>query len=525
MQLPQADGTTKDFTVRDMQYDLGNGKMGARFVAVKDNDPASSATMDALIRKESGLGPDDPIFALIAYVHPEEHHASLKAAATTMLKTEMGNTHLGAYLGEGKTTNSPHDYHLKTWGVNEGGHPYPANVQLVSLEGVKQSVLNRNMRNADSVLNMGVQFPPDYKNDRMNTADLNTMLLFYRDWLKNEPFLKDDPRWATYCAEHKTIVTNIGLNVPHNEAAFKEIFGAEGAQLWATYKLRFKEANGREFTAADETDFEPLWKKEGLTPAEIKAPTLAEFNAYQAARFDGTLANGTYQGYQPVANARGLAWKPETTADLMKNFMETYAPFHEVGGYASVATMMGFQETIVARMGLSSDKFMAAVLPVMTEVMIAEGMARAPADPTKFANWVQQATAGLYVAFGGSPADFGTGTLNPQLIGLAQKIMAGVTDAAPHIIKATKGSATRRNHAATAWMKAAVQNDLEKARALMVSSPDKTEFYSPPAVTNRVVNGMVEKSKFVNIRVIATAIDAAHVVPDAAPEPVAAAVP
>ena len=47
----------------------------------------------------------------------------------------------------------------------------------------------------------------------------------------------------------------------------------------------------------------------------------------------------------------------------------------------------------------------------------------------------------------------------------------------------------------------------------MVSSPDKTQYYSPPAVTNRVVNGMVEKSRFVDIRVIATAIDASHAEP------------
>lgn len=111
VQLPQPDGSTKSFTVRDMQYDLGGGKFGARFFTVKDHDPASSATLDGFIRKESGLEPGEPVFTLIAYVHPEEHLATLRSAATQMVKTEMGNTHLGAYIGEGKTTNSPFSYH------------------------------------------------------------------------------------------------------------------------------------------------------------------------------------------------------------------------------------------------------------------------------------------------------------------------------------------------------------------------------------------------------------------------------
>jgi hypothetical protein len=514
VQLPQADGTTKSFTVRDLQYEVGGGKMGAHFVTVQDGAPAGSKAIDTLIRKESGLKADEPIFALIAYVHPEEHHATLKQAATQMLKTEMGSTHLGAYTGEGKTTNSPETYHNKSWGVNDGTKPYPANVQVISLEGVKQGTLNKNMRHADSVLNFGVKFPPDYKNDRMNTADLNSTLMFYRDWLKNEPYLKTDPLWATYCAEHKTIVANIGLNVPHNEASFKEIFGTEGAALWKTYKVRFKEATGRDFKASDETSFEPLWKKEGLTAVDIKAPTLAEYDKYQKARFSGDIASGTYRSYKPITSGKGMAWKPETTADLMKNFMETYAPFREVGGYASAATLMGFQETVVTRMGLPPAKFMESVMPVMSEVMIAEGMARAPADPAHFGAWAEQATGGLYLAFGGNAADLAQGgTVNAQLMGLAKGIMGGVAQAAPQIAQAAKGAPAKRNDVASAWLKKAIQDNLEKARELMVASPDKTEIYSPPAVTNRVIQGMVDKSKFVNIRTIATAIDAAHTAP------------
>lgn len=171
-----ADGQPKAHRVRDAQYDVGDGKVGVRLVSVQDNNPAANAEMDKLVRAELGLTANDPIWALIAYVHPEEHTKSLSEAGSSLM-TEMQSTHLGAYIGEGKTTNSPETYHSKTWNV--GG--YPANVQVMTLDGVPNGTLMRNMMNADSVLNKGVQFPNDYKNDPFLTTDLNTTLMFYRD--------------------------------------------------------------------------------------------------------------------------------------------------------------------------------------------------------------------------------------------------------------------------------------------------------------------------------------------------------
>jgi hypothetical protein len=518
LKLPSGDGGEKIFTVRDMQYELGDGKIGARIVGVKDNDAAASAKMDALIRKESGLGPNDPIFTLVAYIHPEEHTATLAEAGTKMLKTEMGNTHLGAYVGESKTTNSPNGYHSKTWGVGEGGKPYPANVQLISMEGVPQAQLNKTLVAADAILNAGVVFPSDYKNDPMRTVDLNSTLMFYKEWLRADPnsFLKTDPSWATYCAEHKTIVTNVALNVPQNEDSFKEVFGAEeGAKAWGDFKARFKETAGRDFTTADETHFEPLWKKEGLKASQIRPPTKEQYDAYRTARFDDSLANGTYRGYQPLPAGRGMAWKPETTADLVKNFLETYASFRDVGGYAMVATALGFKDTVTARMGIDSAKYLETAMPMLNKIMVAEGMARAPADAAGFQKWAERATASIYVAIGGKPEDFAPGAaLNPQLMAVAKATMQGVAQAAPQIMQAAKIPTEKRNDAAYAWMRTAIAGDMEKARNTRVGSAKNTEAYSPPAVTNRVVNGIVEKSKFVNIKVIATAMDEKYLEPE-----------
>lgn len=509
VKLPGMGGPGKEFTVRDMQYDLGGGKLGMRMVPVKDNDPAGNKAMDDLIRKESKLGPNEPIFTLVAYLHPEKHTGSIKELGDTMLKTEMGNTHTGAYVGGGKTTNSPENYHGKTWQVKG----YPANVQVISLANTPQGTLNKNLLAADSVLNNGVKFPPDYKNDPFKTVDLNTTLMFYRDWIKGEAYLKDDPSWHTYCAEHKTIVTNVGLNVPHNENSFKEIFGAdEGATLWGQFKDKFKAANGREFTAADETHFEPLWKKEGLKPEQIRAPSKAEYDAHQAARFDGTLKSGAYRGYEPLPVGRSLAWKPESTADLIKNFMETYAPFKEVGGVISSAAILSFKQVAMERMGISDADFMKLAKPLLQEMMAAEALARAPTDPAKLPEWSQQTTGALYVGLGGKPQDFAPGgTVNPALMGLAKELMGKVPTALAQLPKVANLDAGKRNDYANGWMRRNIQDELAAARGAMVSDPGKTEFYSPPAITNRVVNGIVDSNRFVNIRVVATAVDASEV--------------
>lgn len=507
--LPGLGGPGKEFTVRDMQYDLGNGKVGMRLVPVSDNDPAANKAMDDLIRKESGLGPDDPIFTYVAYIHPEGHAGALSALGDRMLKTEMGNTHLGSYLGAGRTTNSPEEYHSKTWNVRG----YPANVQVISMAGTPQADLNRNLLAADSVLNKGVEFPPDYKNDPFRTVDLNTTLMFYRDWIKGEAYLHDDPSWHTYCAEHKTIVTNVGLNVPHNEDAFKEIFGAdEGPSLWAAFKEKFREANGRDFTPADETRFEPLWKKEGLRAEQIRPPSKADYDAYQAARFDGSLKAGRYQGYEPLPAGRALAWAPETTADLVKNFMETYAPFKEVGGVISAASILGFKDIVTQRMGLSEGDFMKLAVPLLQELMAAEAIARAPLDPAQLPAWTQQTTGALYVAVGGNPADFAPGgTVDPQRMQLATSLMGKVRNGLAQLPRVAGFDAEKRNDYATTWMRKAIQDELQAARGAMVSDPGKTEYYSPPAITNRVANGIVDSNRFIKVRVIATAVDASEV--------------
>jgi hypothetical protein len=468
-----------------------------------------SSVIDAALRQKMGLGPNDKMFAIIAYVHPEGHHVTdLKQLGQVdggFVKTEMANTHIGAYLGEGKTTNSPGSYHNNTWEVVDGTG-YPANVIQVQLDGVSQAELNKNLVACDSVLNKGVLFPNDYKNDIYRTVDINTTLMFYRDWIRDAPHLKNDNSWKTYCAEHKTIVTNIGTNLPHNEAAFVETFGNDGAQLWKEFKAKFKAANGREFTAADEIHFEPLWKKEGLKADQIRPwKDLAEYNGYQKARQDGSLAS--YTGFVPAEPGKGLAWPPETTADLVSDLVETYVPFMKAGAYYQLATLMGFKDTLLERMGFGDDKFLQLTMPVMKKMLIAEAKATAPG--TSADGWLKKAKATLFQAFG-APTD---ATAAAKINGLIEMITQGLDRALPAIVSQPVGDPIQQRMAAALWLRGEVQADIEKARRAGVADASKVEYYSPPAVFQRVAVGMHESSKFVKLKPLCTAVLGEHVEP------------
>lgn len=282
--------------VRDMQYPVGDG---VGYVPTPCSDGGSNAVMDELLREEMGLSANDQIFAMIAYLHPQRHTGNVKDLATTLLKTEGGMSHLGMYIGNGATRNSPEGYHNKGWQVagSASNHGYPATLQLISLEGVAQEKFNRNAYIGMALLNKGVQFPGDYKQDIYRTIDLKTTLRFYADWLKDEAYLKSDNTWKTYCAEHVTIVVNVALNVPQNEAMYKRIWGdAEGAKLWKIARDKFTvivgEAEAARIWGAG-IEFEALWQRRNVADPKNE---------------------GTF--------AKALAWPAQTNSDIMVNFLQ-----------------------------------------------------------------------------------------------------------------------------------------------------------------------------------------------------------
>lgn len=448
--------------VRDLHYDLGDGRAGYFPIPVSDYEtvPAPNgkqvpgyAVLDGLVRAESHLGPRDPVFALLAFNHPEMYRGTLKQAGTEHLRSEMGQTHLGAYVGYGETRHSPENYHEMRFGVRG----YPATVQLVSLDGVPQATLNRNIHNALTILNAGVKFPGDYKNDPFRAVDLATTLRFYRDWILEEDYLRTDHDQFTYCAEHMTIMLNVALNVPHNEYAFREIWGdREGRKLFKRVRARYRFITGEDLP---ETYFEPLWKKE-----KIEKPT------------------------KVTEVGRSLAWAPQSTSDLMVNFLETYASPVDVGPVLTFAAMMGFKELLEQRTGITDEQYLHLAIPAANRMFIADALTKDLSNPAELEAYILRKQAELAAVLGRDD--------------LGAKLLAGVKLNADEILRCSGLD----KETAWAWLRTVLSYQLEKQRRVPVQ-PGKVQWYSTPAITHRIALGMHPKNRFVEIREVATIFD------------------
>ncbi|MCB9655816.1 MAG: hypothetical protein H6729_16950, partial [Deltaproteobacteria bacterium] len=311
----------KSRIVRDNQFVLPalphidpelRGKVGLHLLGTLDKGtPESFLQLDETLYRAMGIEPPtDPnfhqapenyhkkrIYASIHFWHPEYWKSpGLPELAQEYLGTEARQTHEGAYLGRDETTNAPSGYHGHRWGVGNRSVGYPAHVLIHRLKGVDQETFNWNGVCVDKMLNNGVEFPGDYKNDFYRTRDLNTALMFFRDWILAGPrsHLHTDRSWMTYCAEHKNIVRIIQANLPQNAESYVEAFGPDdGPKLWDAVTRPdgwFEESHGLPWREDYETHFTPLWKLEGLRgydPAHPEIPSeirpwkdLEEYNAH-----------------------------------------------------------------------------------------------------------------------------------------------------------------------------------------------------------------------------------------------------
>jgi hypothetical protein len=164
---------------------------------------------------EPAKDPDYPIFAAIAYTHPEQHVGTLKEVLTSkFLKTENGITHLGAYIGRGLTRNSPYLYHSQKWWdddeitgdrITHRHRSYPPHLYSVSLKGADQRDLNYNMILTNDMLNefgQGVVFPDDYKRDNFRAINLKETLDFFRGWI-DRSWVRREQRGDEFWTEEK----------------------------------------------------------------------------------------------------------------------------------------------------------------------------------------------------------------------------------------------------------------------------------------------------------------------------------
>jgi hypothetical protein len=535
----RTDGTS--FVVKDYQYKLPDGNVGMYFIPVNDFGSITTADnntvdghelIDAFLIDQMGLKAEDRIYAFVNYFHPEQNKGTIEEllAGPNSDKIELGFTHLGAYYGRGYTTNAPMLYHSHKFGVtgeaNQTKFGYPANVQIVSLEGVAQNVLNSNFFYVDTCLNAGVMFPNEspeaYKDSKFRPVDINTALMFYRDWLNYETYLRRDNTWYTYCAAHKTIVATIALNLPHNPDSFKEVYGEEeGADLWEKFILFYNNVIGPDpgFLDQDQTNFEPLWKLEGFTSSQISPFSVKEYYAYEKAFLENNLKN--YKGKIPLSPNQAMCWAPQTAAEIVLDIIQIYADMLDVGSIMSSATILGFMPQIEERMGISKMTYLLHAMPIVDQLMIADAKINAANDPD---NYLKTTFQELYIAFGGTSGKsvsydeakkqldgFGklksiiegyiSGKLLPDAI--AAWALLGVVLNWDSIIQ----GGTISPEDAYVDMMNSIQKDLESAEDIKITEPDKVQYNTPPAITHSIGIGLYKTNKYVSIKEVCTVID------------------
>ncbi len=531
-QVINADQST--FRVKDSQYLLADGSVGMTFLPVCDTGDGTcpdgtlvhgSVLVDSLLRQEMGLGPNDQIFAFMYYWHPELNSGNVLQFATND-KNEMGVSHCGAYHGNGRTSNAPELYHNRVWSVGpDVGNVfgYPANLAVVTLAGVDQLTLNRNLQLVDDLLNCGVRFPADYKNSQFRMIDINTSFMFYRDWIEQAHYLREDSSWFTYCAAHKTVVANVAFNLPHNLSSFQEVYGAdEGTKFWNTFLTYHMEVYGVPLSAKMETHFTPLWKQQGLTPAQIKPFTLPEYVAWDAARLGGVLKS--YPGFQPLPVGVGLPWSAQMNADIVNIFVQTYADFIDAGPIAFTATVFGLAGPVCVRAKFPILQYLFEAMPIAQQAMRAYAAIDAPSVPGsdyRSSPWYHKAFAELFTALGGKPVDAeaALAVLDGAAPGpsLWQRLLSAANnEMGPDVMAWLALDLVRTDWAAImsagqqpldqgydAFM-AAIQADFAKAQGMLVHDPNGIQFNTSPPILHMIATGMYSSAPQVTLRTIAT---------------------
>lgn len=528
----------KSFNVKDYQYLLEDGKVGMYLIPINEygvfpgpngKDVWASQLVDDLLRKKMALNSTDPIYAYMYYIHPELNDNTILGFAVTE-KIEMGITHLGAYYGMGVTSNAPPWYHNRSWGVAPSGkvsHGYPCNVMTIALKGVDQAMLNKNLILTDKFLNYGVRFPKDYKNSKFRMVDINTCLMFYKDWILEENYLKTDDTWFTYCAAHKTLVTTIALNLPHNEDSFKEVYGnQEGADFFDVFRKNYFELFGEEFTKEFESDFEPLWKKEGFSKDQIKPFTYEEYAAYDKARRTGTI--DCFTGFKPLLPTQATPWAPQSTPDIIFDFVEAYADFLDAGAVISSSTILAFMGPVTERMGISKMTYLINALPIIEDMMQAHAMIYAPSHPAKHYRdslYYEETLKDLFIAFGGHDTEMERLKLDNSII---QKIEGKLKEFLNHMLnseilpellawwamKAVRqhwqtiiASPAALQEEAYQWLKENAKEKLNTARQIVTTKEDKIQFNTPPAIAHMIGVGLFDKNPHIELKTVCTVMD------------------
>lgn len=363
----------KQLRIPDLLYHVhrNSSMLGIRVIPIKDHSVQEKISADGIVvpkydtqnsdfrwghgsqlvddyyKQLMAVDDNAPIFAVAAYSCP--------SSQTSEYLTQNRITHLAAYIGKGRLRNAPVGYHNYSWQVTQ----YPAHLYSVSLKGVAQPLLNRNLQITLQLLNQtnyGPRFAEEYDYDWFATYNLKETLEFYRGWLDpsyvrrdvnqrlidagidvdidtpyqqlllNESFLQ------TYCSEHVTIAMNCGVNIPQSEEGYAEIWGEEqGKKLFRRANELWEKIHGTPLP--QQTQFRnPLWKRTMRSKRLIDHPLIEK-------------------------PGEAMVWRPETSADLIADFIAQYAKFSETSLVYAASTLLKFAPEYQQRTGTTIDKY------------------------------------------------------------------------------------------------------------------------------------------------------------------------
>lgn len=547
---------TIQFNVKDYQYALSRDEhgiiteVGMYFIPVSDDAsvPDSSGkwvpagqVIDNFIRNKTQLKETDPIYALISYMHPEENRGTLEQlCGDGMVKTQLGFTHMGAYLGNAITSNSPAAYHNHRFGCAWGGvlnthYGYPCNIHTVSIKGIDQAVFNQNCQLVDLILGNGIQFPGNYESSMFRPVFINAALMFYRDWLYQETYLFQDTTWYFYCAANKLTVLNIACNLPHNPTAFKEIYGEkEGEALWNQFLLRYTNATGFPFDyyPNQQTDFTPLWKLQGLTPQQIIPFTKEQYDAYDAYRRKGA----PYTGPMPVLPPTAVICSPQQTADVINEFIQIYADPYDAGALTTIGVLAAFVKPITQRLGITPLAYLSYTVGLFQKLVYSDARQFA-VDPNKpswdKSTWFQATYTTLVKMFSTGESNQPSPDVvtnldiaffqdlvkeNPSVEDFVSKNMDKFSSQ-PALLASfcmltvvvnwneiQQSPILTREEAYINFMQSS-EGDFLKAEHLVVTSATGIQDNIMPAAFNLISNGLYKANEWVTIETICTAVD------------------
>ena len=452
------------FFVRNLQFDVGtsdegNRRIGHRILPVDDGNNGDNPTnreTEETIRKALGVSEGHLAPYEIIFTHPETHgpdgeglwrefpgegrKGTLKTIAGPGGVTQGSATHRSGAVGfQGVTHNSPENYHGNQFRVRG----YPAVAVGMTIAGVHPDVVASQRNRASFLLNDGVNFSVrDYKNDFVRIRDINTVLMFARDWIVYRamervkigtiestpevqgilgelasPALKTylgSEDWTCYCAEHRASVDYLMTSLQFTEAGFREVYdgtsmwgkrpGDLGGKLFALYShviIAKAKAQGvpyrEEGQMADGISpeswggpdggqfFTPLWQRMGLSRIDVRPFDGPEqYDAFENARLYGTLDQ--YKGRWgedaiiPLAPGKALPYGPQTNADLIASFIKKVHDWRDVGGIQAATAIMAFMGKATERHGISPQDYAELVTPIIGEFLIADALAKGAPD-------------------------------------------------------------------------------------------------------------------------------------------------